>query len=177
MSKLARSILFLSTLAAASALAPAFAETIKYKADLSSASEVPPNDTGAKGTIEATYDSAAGTLSWSGSYSGLSGPEIAAHFHGPAAAGVNAPVLVPVDAKARARSKARPRSAPTWPRTSPTAWSISTSTPPRTKAARPAARWRRNSAPQRRRAQSHKAHCRRHGAAGAKGAAPRAANA
>jgi hypothetical protein len=98
MSKLAHSILFLSTFAVASALAPAFAETIKYKADLSSANEVPPNDTGAKGTIEATYDSEAGTLSWSGSYSGLSGPEIAAHFHGPAAAGVNAPVLVPVDA-------------------------------------------------------------------------------
>jgi hypothetical protein len=100
MSKLARSILFLATLAAASALAPAFADTIKYKADLSSASEVPPNDTGANGTIEATYDSATGMLSWSGSYSGLSGPAIAAHFHGPAAAGVNAPVLVPVDAKA-----------------------------------------------------------------------------
>jgi hypothetical protein len=98
MSKLARSILFLSTLAAASALAPALAETIKYKADLTSADEVPPNDTGAKGTIEATYDSDAGTLTWSGSYSGLSGPEIAAHFHGPAKAGVNAPVLVPVDA-------------------------------------------------------------------------------
>jgi hypothetical protein len=100
MSKLAHSILFLSTLAAALALAPAFADTIKYKADLSSASEVPPNDTGAKGTIEATYDSAAGTLSWSGSYSGLSGPATAAHFHGPAAAGVNASVLAPVDAKA-----------------------------------------------------------------------------
>jgi len=100
MSKLARSILFLSTLAAALALAPAFADTIKYKADLSSASEVPPNDTGAKGTIEATYDSAAGSLSWSGSYSGLSGPATAAHFHGPAAAGVNASVLAPVDAKA-----------------------------------------------------------------------------
>jgi hypothetical protein len=98
MSKLARSILFLATLAAASALTSAFAETIKYKADLSSAAEVPPNDTGAKGTIEATYDSAAGTLSWSGSYSGLSGPAVAAHFHGPAAAGVNAPPLVPVDA-------------------------------------------------------------------------------
>ena len=98
MSKLARSIFFLSTLAAASALAPAFAETIKYKANLSSADEVPPNDTGAKGTIEATYDSDAGTLSWSGSYSGLSGPAVAAHFHGPAKAGVNAPPVVPVDA-------------------------------------------------------------------------------
>ena len=57
MSKLVHSVLFLSTLATASALAPAFAETIKYKADLSSANEVPPNDTGAKGAIEATYDS------------------------------------------------------------------------------------------------------------------------
>ena len=98
MSKLARSVFFLSTLAAASALAPAFADTIKYQADLSGASEVPPNDTGAKGTIEATYDSAAGTLSWSGSYSGLTGPAVAAHFHGPAAAGANAPPVVPVDA-------------------------------------------------------------------------------
>jgi len=98
MSKLAHSILFLSTLAAASALAPALAETIKYKADLTSANEVPPNDSGAKGTIEATYDSDAGTLSWSGNYSGLSGPAVAAHFHGPAAAGANAPPLVPVDA-------------------------------------------------------------------------------
>ena len=98
MSKLARSILFLSTVAAALALAPAMAETIKYKADLTSASEVPPNDSGAKGTIEATYDSAAGTLSWSGSYSGLTGPATAAHFHGPAAAGANAPPVVPVDA-------------------------------------------------------------------------------
>lgn len=98
MSKLARSVLFLSTLAAASALAPALAETVKYKADLTSADEVPPNDSGAKGTIEATYDSDAGTLSWSGSYSGLTGPAIAAHFHGPAAAGANAPPVVPVDA-------------------------------------------------------------------------------
>jgi len=29
----------------------------------------------------------------------LTSPEIAAHFHGPAAPGVNAPVMVPVDAK------------------------------------------------------------------------------
>ena len=172
MSKLARSILFLSTLAAASALAPALAETIKYKADLTSANEVPPNDTGAKGTIEATYDSDAGTLSWSGSYSGLSGPAIAAHFHGPAAAGVNAPVLVPVDAEQEPVRRLGQDHRRRRPRTSPTAWSISTSIPPRTKAARPAASWRRNSALQRRRAHSHNAHCRRHGAAGAKGAAP-----
>jgi len=98
MTKLAPAILFLSAFVLAAPLAPAMAETVKYKADLASANEVPPNDSGAKGTIEATYDSGAGTLSWSGSYSGLTGPAIAAHFHGPAAAGANAPVLVPVDA-------------------------------------------------------------------------------
>ena len=98
MSNFARSALFLSAFAAALALSPAFADTIKYKATLSGAGEVPPNDSAGTGAIEATYDSAAGTLSWSGSYSGLTGPEAAAHFHGPAAAGVNAPVLVPVDA-------------------------------------------------------------------------------
>ena len=98
MSNFARSALFLSALAAALAFTPALADTLKYKATLSGPGETPPNDTKGTGTIEATYDSAAGTLSWSGSYSGLTGPEAAAHFHGPAAAGVNAPVLVPVDA-------------------------------------------------------------------------------
>jgi len=98
MSNFARSALFLSAFAAALALSPALADTMKYKASLTGAGETPANDSPGTGTIEATYDSAAGTLSWSGSYSGLTGPEAAAHFHGPAAAGVNAPVLVPVDA-------------------------------------------------------------------------------
>jgi hypothetical protein len=85
---------------AAFAIAPAYADTVKYKANLNGASEVPANDTKGTGTIEATYDSATKTLSWSGEYSGLTGPEAAAHFHGPAALGTNAGVLVPVDAKA-----------------------------------------------------------------------------
>jgi hypothetical protein len=72
----------------------------KYKADLTAPGEVPPNDSKGTGTIEATYDSATKTLTWSGSYADLTGPEIAAHFHGPAAKGTNAGVLVPVDAKA-----------------------------------------------------------------------------
>jgi hypothetical protein len=84
----------------ASAFAPAEADTIKYKADLTGPGEVPPNDSKGTGTIEASFDTATKTLTWQGGYSGLTGPEIAAHFHGPAKAGVNAPVLVPVDAKA-----------------------------------------------------------------------------
>ena len=77
----------------------ASADVYKYKAELNAASEVPPNDTKGKGTIEATYDSGTRMLTWSGSYSDLSGPEAAAHFHGPAAVGANAPPVVTVDAK------------------------------------------------------------------------------
>ena len=38
-------------------------------------------------------------LTWQGSYSGLSSPYTMSHFHGPAAPGANAAVVVPVDAK------------------------------------------------------------------------------
>ena len=85
---------------AAFALAPAYADTVKYKATLNGATEVPANDTKGTGAIEASYDTATKTLTWSGEYAGLTGPAVAAHFHGPAAPGTNAGVLVPVDAKA-----------------------------------------------------------------------------
>jgi len=84
---------------AAFALAPAYADTVKYKASLNGATEVPANDTKGTGSIEADYDTATKTLTWSGEYAGLTGPATAAHFHGPAAPGANAGVLVPVDAK------------------------------------------------------------------------------
>ena len=82
------------------ALAPASAEVVKYKAALDGPSENPPTTSKGVGEIEADYDTATKTLTWSGTYSGLTGPEIAAHFHGPAPIGKNAAVLVPVDAKA-----------------------------------------------------------------------------
>jgi CHRD domain len=80
-------------------LTPACAEMMKYKADLNGASENPPTTSKGVGAVEASYDSATKTLTWSGTYSGLTGPEMAAHFHGPAAMGVNAGVMVPVEAK------------------------------------------------------------------------------
>lgn len=92
---------FISALGAALALtlAPAWADMLKYKADLNGASENPPTASKGVGSIEADYDTATKTLTWSGTYAGLTGPEIAAHFHGPAAVGANAGVMVPVDAK------------------------------------------------------------------------------
>jgi CHRD domain len=81
------------------AATPAFAEIIKYKADLSGPGESPPTTSKGTGTIEASLDTKTEKLSWSGSYKGLTGPETAAHFHGPAPAGTNAGVMVPVTAK------------------------------------------------------------------------------
>jgi hypothetical protein len=96
------SLLFVSavSVAWAFALAPASAVVAKYKANLNGPSENPPTTSKGVGAIEADYDSATKTLTWSGTYADLTGPETAAHFHGPAATGANAGVMVPVDAKA-----------------------------------------------------------------------------
>jgi CHRD domain len=73
---------------------PAFAE--KMKAALDSKSEVPANTSAGTGTADIDYDPASKKLSWKVTYSGLSGPATAAHFHGPAAAGANAGVAVAI---------------------------------------------------------------------------------
>ena len=73
---------------------PAFAD--KYKAMLDAKSEVPPNTSGASGTADIDYDAASKKLSWKISYSGLTGPATAAHFHGPAEPGKNAGVEVAI---------------------------------------------------------------------------------
>jgi hypothetical protein len=96
------SLSFAAVLGVAVALtfSPALADVMKYKADLNGPSENPPTTSKGVGAIEADYDTATKTLTWSGTYSDLTGPAVAAHFHGPAAMGVNAGVMVPVDAKA-----------------------------------------------------------------------------
>jgi hypothetical protein len=73
-----------------------FAETLNLKADLKASSEVPPNNSGASGTLTGTYDTATKTVTYNVVYSGLTGPATMAHFHGPAAVGKNAPVEVPI---------------------------------------------------------------------------------
>lgn len=71
-------------------------EEVKMKADLKAASEVPANDSKGTGNAAVTFDTAAKKLSWTVTYSGLSGPATAAHFHGPAEPGKNAGVAVPI---------------------------------------------------------------------------------
>jgi len=82
----------LATLALGATVAfagPAFAD--KMKATLDGASEVP-----AVGTADIDYDAASKKLSWKLTYTGLSGPATAAHFHGPAGAGEKAGVAVAI---------------------------------------------------------------------------------
>jgi len=86
-----------ATLAFAAAVAfagPAFAE--KFKATLDGKSEVPPIASKGAGTADIDYDPATKKLSWKLTYSGLSGPATAAHFHGPAESGKNAGVAVAI---------------------------------------------------------------------------------
>ena len=73
---------------------PASAEMVSYHADLKAASEVPPNDSKGTGTADATYDTTSKKFSWTITYSGLTGPATAAHFHGPAATTANAPPII-----------------------------------------------------------------------------------
>jgi hypothetical protein len=89
--------IMLATLALGAAFAfsgTAFAD--KMKATLDSKSEVPTNASTGTGTAEIDYDPATKKLSWMLTYSGLSGPATAAHFHGPAEAGKNGGVAVAI---------------------------------------------------------------------------------
>ena len=70
-------------------------DTMTLKNQVTGAQEVPPVTTGGSGTIETTFDKMTNVLTWTVTYSGLSGPVTAAHFHGPAVAGANAGVAVP----------------------------------------------------------------------------------
>jgi hypothetical protein len=73
---------------------PAFAD--KYKAMLDGKSENPPTTSTGTGTADIDYDTATKKISWKLTYTGLSGPATAAHFHGPAEPGKNAGVEVAI---------------------------------------------------------------------------------
>jgi CHRD domain len=99
-----RSILAaLACTAALAFAAPAMAAMVNMKADLKASNEVPPNDSKGTGEVTATYDSATMMLSWKGTYSGLSGPATAAHFHA-GLPGKNGGVVVPIFAGPKAGS-------------------------------------------------------------------------
>jgi hypothetical protein len=90
-----RTVLLASVLTLGMA-AQASAETVVFHAKMSAAQEVPPKTSGGAGETEATVDTKAKTVTYKVTWTGLTGPATMAHFHGPAAAGANAGVLVPL---------------------------------------------------------------------------------
>jgi hypothetical protein len=72
----------------------ALAAPMPFTVQLTGAQQVPPVQTNGSGTANLTYDPTTRVVTWSITYNGLSSPVTMAHFHGPAAAGQNAGVVV-----------------------------------------------------------------------------------
>ncbi|MEA2778229.1 MAG: hypothetical protein QOF90_3635 [Acetobacteraceae bacterium] len=74
----------------------ASAATVKYSAALNAAAEVPPGKSTGTGEATASLDTATHELSYDVTFKGFESDVTAAHIHGPAEAGKNAGVLVPL---------------------------------------------------------------------------------
>ncbi len=94
-SALAAAVVGVVVLSGCASQRPSMTTTI-FETTLSAANEVPTNGSYGKGTVEATWKPATMTLSYRATFTGLSGAPTAAHFHGPAMAGENAGVALPV---------------------------------------------------------------------------------
>jgi hypothetical protein len=74
------------------AAAPAASSTVMKTLQLTSAQEVPANNSTGSGTADVTYNKDTKTLTYTVNYSGLTGDATMAHIHGTAAKGANAGV-------------------------------------------------------------------------------------
>jgi hypothetical protein len=70
------------------------AAPLSFTVQLAGSQQVPPVTTPGEGTADLTYDPSTRVLSWTVTYSGLSGAATMAHFHGPAPAGKNSGVQI-----------------------------------------------------------------------------------
>jgi CHRD domain len=68
---------------------------VTFTTQMRGANEVPPAITNGNGQVDAVLDKQTNVLRWKVTYADLSGPATAGHFHGPAAVGANAGVVVP----------------------------------------------------------------------------------
>ena len=86
--------LCISMLLVLAATGPASADTVeKFIALLQGGQEVPATASSSLGNAFMTYSKITNMLCYSISFMPLDGPEFAAHFHGPAKEGLNAPVM------------------------------------------------------------------------------------
>jgi len=70
------------------------AAPVSFTVQLTGSQQVPPVTTPGEGAASLSYDPSTRLLTWTITYSGLSGAVTMAHFHGPAPAGKNAGVQV-----------------------------------------------------------------------------------
>lgn len=70
--------------------------TVSSSNTMTGSQEVPANSSTATGTVNVTFNKDTKSLTYTATWSGLSGAATAMHFHAPAVAGVNASVLVGV---------------------------------------------------------------------------------
>ena len=68
---------------------------VPFTTQMRSANEVPPVASSGTGQVDAVLNKDTNLFRWKLSYSGLGGPATAGHFHGPAAVGANAGVVLP----------------------------------------------------------------------------------
>ncbi len=93
---LTSSVLLASLLAVSACnMSPMAPSVSTLTARLSGANEVPAANSNGSGTLSANLDKKTSVLTWTVTYSGLSGPATAGHFHGPAPMGQNAGVALP----------------------------------------------------------------------------------
>ena len=90
MSKTMFAIAGLSALAVSACAPP-----MTFQGPMSGAYEVPPTNTRGVGTVVATVYPSTGAMTYKVQYKDLTGPATAAHIHGPASPGANAPVVIP----------------------------------------------------------------------------------
>lgn len=79
----------------APAPAPRDAYLAAFSTQLTGMNEVPSVPTPATGRLDAVLNKQTNQLRWKLTYTALSGPATMGHFHGPAAVGANAAVVVP----------------------------------------------------------------------------------
>lgn len=96
-------IAFAALLATAST---ANAAIMKFRGHLTCSGEVPPNNCGGTGVVNATLNTATDHLTWTGTYKWLTGHVIGAHFHGPVSyvgntSEQNAPIQIPTKGSLR----------------------------------------------------------------------------
>ncbi len=89
-----RALILIAWLASASWAGLAQASPQSFTVPLTGAEQVPAVETAGTGSAALTYDPATRVVTWTVTYSGLSGPATMAHFHGPADKGKNGPVVI-----------------------------------------------------------------------------------